>query len=137
VELADAKLKKMLAQAQPLVLWFNSDERAKLLPALQAMHELTAQPGRREPIPDQPNCEEGYIMLGLTPELVRQWKRGTGAEQDLRILLGEKPTKKVQSQADRNAHAVKHLEELVRAVHDGDDDKAERLTAAFADYYGF
>jgi hypothetical protein len=120
-------------------VWFNAAERTNLLPALQAMHDLVAQPGRREFNPDQPNWEDECRLLGVTPEMVRQWKCRTAAETDIRHLLGEgdKPPGKKDSRTARNAQAVKHLYTLVTAVSDGDDKQVEKLAAAFAEYYGF
>jgi hypothetical protein len=79
-----SELKKMLAQARRMTLWFNAAERRNLLPALFAMKELVAQPGRREPDPSKPNWEDECRLLGITPEVVRQWKSRTAAETDIR-----------------------------------------------------
>src|SRR6516164_5588062 len=130
-------LKEMLGQAQRLSVWFNAVERVNLLPALQAMHDKVAQPGRREPNPAQPTWEQECRSLGITPEQVRQWKRRPQADTDIRHLIGEErnpPGKRVE---DRNARAAQHLAQLCKLVLDGDDEHAERLAAALAECYGF
>jgi len=48
----------MIAREQRIITWFNSDAPIKLLPALQAMLDLTAQPGRRIPYPNQLNWND-------------------------------------------------------------------------------
>src|SRR5215831_18586765 len=87
------------------------------LPALQAMHDKVAQPGRRgEPNSERPNWEDECRSLGLTPEIVRQWKRRTQADTDIRHLLGGRAEEARQSATeDRNALAAKHLEQICRA----------------------
>ena len=102
------------------------------LPALQAMHDKVAQPGRRgEPNSERPNWEDECRSLGLTPEIVRQWKRRTQADTDIRHLLGEEPKKPGKGATeDRNALAAKHLEQICRAVLNGDDILAEKLASA-------
>jgi hypothetical protein len=129
-------VQKMLAQAQRMTIWFNAAERLNLLPALFAMKELVAQPGRREPDPNKPNWEDECRLLEITPEMVRQWKCRTAAETDIRHLLGEEP-KKGQPTAPSDAQAKKYLEALTKAVLDGEDERAEKLANAFAEIYGF
>ena len=130
-------LKEMLGQAQRLSVWFNAVERVNLLPALKAMHDKVAQPGRRQPNPDQPTWEQECRSLGITPEQVRQWKRRTQADTDIRHLLGEQPNIPGKHIEDRNALAAKHLAQLCKFVLDGNDVPAEQLAAALAERYGF
>jgi hypothetical protein len=51
---------------------------------------------------------------------------GGRAEEIRQIALG-----------DRNALAVKHLEQICRAVLNGDDIVAEKLASAIVERYGF
>lgn len=132
------KLKDMLGQAQRLSVWFNAAERLNLLPALQAMHDKVAQPGRRaEANPHTPTWEQECRSLGITPEQVRQWKRRTQADTDIRHLLGEEPNPPGKRVEDRNAQAANHLAQLCKLVLDDDDVHAEQLAAALAERYGF
>ena len=129
----------MLAKAQNIIRSFNAGECVYLLPALLAMRDLTAAPGRRKPngnsIPDW--TEESY-SLGLNPDVVRQWKCRTAAEYDIRHLLGEEPSTPKASDAARNAEAVKHLRRLVQAVLNGGDAReTEKLAQALAERHGF
>jgi hypothetical protein len=130
------ELKKMLAQAERMTKWFNAAERINLLPALQAMHDLVAKPGQREPDPTKPNWEDECRLLGITPEQVRQWKSRTASETDIRHLLGERP-KEPGAPPESISHIKRHLEDLARAVLDGNDDRAERLAAMAAEMYRF
>lgn len=130
-------LKEMLGRAQRLSVWFNAVERVNLLPALQAMHDKVAQPGRREPNPGQPTWEQECRSLGITPEQVRRWKRRTQADTDIRHLIGEEPNPPGKRVEDRNAQAAQHLAQLCKLVLDGDEEHAERLAAALAERYGF
>jgi hypothetical protein len=129
------ELQRMLAQAQRMTVWFNAAERLNLLPALFAMKEIVQQPGRREPDPNSPNWEDECRLLGITSDMVRQWKCRTAAETDIRHMLGEAPKK--GPAAPSNVQAKKHLEALARAVLDGQEERAERLANAFAEIYGF
>ena len=135
------ELKHMLGRAQHLSVQFEAVERVNLLPALQAMHDKVAQPGRRgEPNPRTPTWEEECRSLGITPELVRQWRRRIQAEFDIRHLLGEEPNKPGKRVEDKNALAAKHLQQLCRLVlsdREGDDVRAEQLAAALAERYGY
>jgi hypothetical protein len=102
------------------------------------MHEKVAQPGRRTPDPNQPNWEDECRSLGITPELVRQWKRRTQAETDIRHLLGkedQRPGKKTSSEV--NAQALKDLERICRTVLGGDEIVAEQMALALAERYKF
>jgi hypothetical protein len=131
------ELKKMLAQAQRVITWFDSAERKNLLPALQAMHDLVAQPGRREPDPSKPNWADECQILGITPEMVRQWKSRTATETDIRRLVGEEPTQPRRSPQDRNREAVQTLQRLAQAVLEGKDEDAEHIAQFAAERYGF
>jgi hypothetical protein len=132
------KLKEMIERAQRLSVVFNAVERVNLLPALQAMHDKVAQPGRRERDPNQPTWDDECRSLGIAPEQVRQWRRRTQAETDIRHPLGEErnppPGKRAE---DRNAQAAKHLAQLCTLVLNGEEEQAERLAAALAERYGF
>jgi hypothetical protein len=130
-------LKAMLAQAGRMIVWFDKSERVNLLPALQAMHDKVAQPGRRIPDPQKPNWEDVCRMLGITPNLVKQWKHLTQTDTDIRHLLGEQPPQPKRSTAATQAEAVKHLQMLVTAVLNGDEERAEALAAALAERYEF
>jgi hypothetical protein len=133
------ELLKMISQSRRLMTWFDAGERLNMLPALLAMKDLVAQPGRREPDPSKPNWEDECRILGITPEVVRQWKKRTAAETDIRTIVGEKP--KAQSAKDdaaaRAAQAMKRLQALVEAVVEGDEARAEKLAYAYAQIYGF
>ena len=131
------ELKRMLGQAKRMTIWFNAVERVNLLPALMAMKEKVAQPGRREPDPTKPNWEDECRSLGITPEMVRQWKTRTQVETDIRHLLGEEPSKSGRHTPDPNARAMKHLADICKAVLTGDEMRAEQLAASFAERYGF
>ena len=132
------KLKEMIGQAQRLSVLFNAVERVNLLPALQAMHDKVAQPGKRgEPDPKKPTWEEECRSLGITPELVRQWKHRTQTETDIRHLLGDKPNKPGEPAKDNNAMAAKHLQQLCQLVLNGDEIRAEQFALAVAERYGF
>jgi transposase-like protein len=132
------KAKEMLKQEQRLVNWFNAAARVDLLPILQALHDQVAQPGRRgEPDPNKPNWEQVCRLLGITPELVRQWKRRTQTDTDIRHLLGEEDNKPGTRVEDKNALATKHLQQLCSLVLSGDDIQAERLATAIVERYGF
>jgi hypothetical protein len=128
------ELIRMLKQAQRQVAWFNLDERAKLLPALQAMHNLVAQPGRRIADPDKPNWDDECRLLGISPDLVRKWKQRTAADTDIRVLLGEKPK---PGQKPSASEATRHLKALVEAVLGGQDDRAEDLAMVYEEIYQF
>jgi hypothetical protein len=129
-------LKAMLAQAGRMVTWFNKSERINLLPALQAMHDKVAQPGRRIPDPSKPNWEDVCRMLGITPNLVKQWKYLTQTETDIRHLLGEQPPQAKRTSAN-HTEALRHLQELVTAVLNGDEERAEVIASALAERYEF
>jgi hypothetical protein len=121
---------------------FNKHSRAKLLVALQALHDIAAQPGKREHDPDNPNWEGECELLGLTPELVRQWKHRTQSETDMRILAGELPKLHPKAKLEANAQAElatakRLLEKLSRAVIEGREEEAERVASAAAEHYGF
>jgi len=133
------QLVKMIAQTQRISRWFDAGERLNLLPALMAMRDLTAKPGRREPgISPVPDWTEECSLLGISANVVRQWKHRTAAETDIRNLLGEEPTTpKRAGGGTGNADAVKHLQRLVRAILNSSEDDAERLALAIAERYGF
>jgi hypothetical protein len=131
------KLKEMLAQAQRITVWFNAAERLQLLPALQAMHDKVAQPGRRIADPNKPNWADVCLILGITPDLVKKWKTRTAAETDIRHLLGEDFTKPGPPKPDDAAALKKQLALLVSAVLSGDEEHAEQLAAALAERYEF
>jgi hypothetical protein len=131
------ELKAMVAQAQRQVIWFNRAAREKLLVALTAMRDKVSQPGRRVVDPSKPNWEDVCGILGITPDIVRKWKHRTAAETDSRHLLGEEEQQPKPSQEQQNREALKHLERLVTAVLNGEDELAERLAAALAERYGF
>ena len=130
------ELVRMIGQSKRIAVWFDEGERTHLLPALVAMRDLVAQPGRREPDPDKPSWQEECLRLGITPELVRQWKTRTASEQQIRRMLGEEP--KVSARGAGREDVVKlkrHLEALAQAVLDGQEEKAEALAQAAADEY--
>ena len=133
------QLTKMLAQTHRISQWFDAGERLNLLPALMAMRDLTAKPGRREPnASPMPDWTEECYLLGISANVVRQWKHRTAAETDIRHLLGEEPnTPKRTGGGNANADAVKHLQRLVRAIVNGSEEEAERLALAIAERYGF
>ena len=131
------ELKGMLGQARRINVWFSVIERVNLLPALQAMHDKVARPGRRNPDPNKPNWEDICRILGITPDVVRMWRMRTQANTDIRHLLGEQPPKPKVSQEQMNKEALKHLQQLVTAVLTGDDEQAEAIAAALAERYGF
>src|SRR5215475_15112552 len=98
------------------------------------MHDKVAQPGRRcEPNPRTPTWEEECRSLGITPELVRQWRRRIQAEFDIRHLLGEEPNKGGGKRVeDKNALAAEHLQKLCKLVlsdREGDDERAQQLAS--------
>jgi hypothetical protein len=130
------ELKRLLKQAGRVMRWFNEDKRAQLLPALMAMKALVAQPGRRFPREGVPTWEEECKKLGISADLVRKWKQRTGAEHDLRKLLGE------DEYTQRKHHETmtidqRKLQRLCEAVLNGEQVLAERLAAAYVEEYGF
>ena len=131
------KLKEMLAQAQRLTAWFNAGERLKLLPALQAMHDKVAQPGRRVPDPDKPNWADVCRILGLTPDLIKKWKQRTQTETDIHHLLGEDFRKSAKGKPDDPQALKKQLGLLCTAVLNGEEERAEQLAMALSERYGF
>ena len=133
------QLKKMLAQTHRISRWFDAGERLNLLPALMAMRDLTAKPERREPNSSTvPDWTEECYLLGISANVVRQWKHRTAAETDIRHLLGEETSiPKSGGGTNTNSDAVKHLQRLVQAVVNGSEKEAERLALAIAERYGF
>ena len=136
------EVKNMLAQQARIMALFNKHSRAKLLIAMQALHDIAAQPGKREHDPDNPNWEGECELLGITPELFRQWKHRTQSETDMRILAGEqkKLHPKAKLEADTQAElatAKRFVEKLSRAVIEGKEEEAERVASAAAEHYGF
>jgi hypothetical protein len=131
------KLLSMMKQAQRMMLWFNAAERTNLLPALMAMKELTAQPGRREPDPNRPNWEEECALIGISPDTIRQWKVRTAAEADIKTLVGEEKTAGGKSDGPTVSQLKRQLALLSQAVITQDDERAEKLATAFAEIYGF
>lgn len=136
------ELKKMIQQAKRLSIWFTAGERFNLLPALQAMHDKVAQPGRRTDLREAagPTWDAECQSLGITPELFRQWKRRTQTDTDIQHLLGEKPKEPgMKKQSGENAQAVRDLHKLCIAVLENDYDgiKAEEIALAIAERYGF
>jgi len=130
------ELLKMISRSRRLMMLFDAGERVNLLPALMAMRDIVAQPGRREIDPSKPNWDDECRILGITPEVVRQWKRRTAAEADIRKLIGEKPAKPGAKDVS-TAQALKHLRSLVEAVVEGDDVTAEKIALACVEIYGF
>jgi hypothetical protein len=131
-------LKEMLGQAGRLTRWFSAVERVNLLPALQAMHDKIAQPGRRVPDPDKPNWDDWCRSVGLSPTIVRMWRMRTAANTDIRHLLGEEPVQKAKfTQEQKNREAVKHLRLLCTEVLNGSEETAEQLALTLAERYGF
>ena len=133
------ELKKMLGQAKRMTVWFNAVERVNLLPALLAMKEKVAQPGRREPDPNKPNWEDECRSLGITPDIVKKWKQRTQTESDIRHLIGEEPNRPAPRSSDsvNGALAVKHLQDLCKAVLEDDTTKAESMALTLIERYGF
>jgi hypothetical protein len=128
----------MLNQAHRISRWFNAAERLDLLPALMAMRDLTAQPGRRDPESNPvPDWNEECLALGINANVVRQWKHRTATDTDLRTMLGEESGKPGKRSSSAEADAIKHLQRLVQAVIDGKEEEAERLALALAEHYGF
>ena len=131
------KAKDMLGQERRLMTWFNASARLSLLPILQALHDKVAQPGKRgEPDPRNPNWEQVCRLLGVTPEQVRQWKRRTQTDTDIRHLLGEERPRPGKRE-DNNGQAKQHLARLCTLVLSGDDIRAEQYAAAIVERYGF
>lgn len=125
---------QMLKQGQRLLTWFGKDERIILLPALTALKNLCARPGRRIPIPGQPDWQETLLRLGLNHEQVKKWRQRTASETDIRTLVGEDRSNH-RTPPPSAAHVLKQLQLLSIAVLNGDEDKAEMMAAAFAERY--
>jgi hypothetical protein len=130
-------LKEKFRQAQRISVWFGELERLGVLVALQAMHDKVAQPGRRIPDPNQPNWEDVCRSLGITPNLVRVWRCRTQANTDIRHLLGERPVKPGEKQADGNSQIRRHLAELCKKVLYGEEEQAEHMAMELVERYGF
>jgi hypothetical protein len=82
------ELKRLLSQGEdktawilgrdykgPPIVWFNEDKRLQLLPALEAIKKLVAQPGRRSQTAGLPCWEEECRLLGIKAATVRKWKQ--------------------------------------------------------------
>jgi hypothetical protein len=133
-----AELVRLLDAARETSISFAAMTQLEILPAIEALRELTAQPGRRIPDPNKPSFSDALYSLGLTPEVVRTWRRRTAADeaiQDILALGGKKPNGKAAQRA-KQATAVKHLARLVETVLSGDESRAERLAMALNDLYG-
>jgi hypothetical protein len=128
----------MLNQAHRISRWFNAAERLDLLPALMAMRDLTAQPGRRDPESNPiPDWNEECHLLDINANVVRQWKHRTATDSDLRSVLGEEPSRPGKRSGSGDADAIRHLQRLVKFVVEGKEEEAERLALALAERYGF
>jgi hypothetical protein len=130
-------LNDMIKQAQRMVVWFGSHERIGLLPALQAMKDKVAQPGRRIVDPKEPNWEDVCRMLGITPDLVRTWRMRTAANTDIRHLVGEERPKPQLSPEQESKEAKRHLKRLCLEVVNGDMIAAYNLASRLVEEYGF
>src|SRR6202035_1571246 len=127
------ELLRMLQARRRMVVWFNAAERSNLLPALMAMRDIVAQRGRREIDPDRPSWAGECTRLGITPEVVRQWKFQTASEQDIRHLIEEE--QRIPRRRKPPDQTKRHLAALVQAIIDGDDKRAEQLAHRFQEMY--
>ena len=127
----------MIGQAKRLVTWFGKAERWGLLPALTALQSLTAQPGRRIPVPGVPAWQEECELLGITPEVVRQWRCRTQAEKDIRQMMGELPPRPHRSSPNQLEHYKQRLKLVVNKILTDDeldtDDELYRMAAHIAE----
>lgn len=132
------ELTRLLDAARETSISFAAMTQLEILPAIEALRELTAQPGRRVPDPSRPSFSDALYSLGLTPEVVRTWRRRTESDREIEERLIGKPKKATGKAAQRanSAAALKHLATLVNAVLNGDEDRAERLAMAINDFYG-
>lgn len=133
------ELLRMIREAERTVVQFNQSKQIQMLPALTAMKTLVAKPGRRFVVPGQPGWEEECRSLGIDPATVRQWKKRTGTEMDIRALLGEssEPKKKEAAVLDEARTLTYHrLVKLTKLILNGKDDEAEKMAHSIADEYG-
>jgi hypothetical protein len=125
----------MVQEAERTTAQFNTDKQLCLLPALTAMKSLVAQPGRRFVVAGQPCWEDECRSLGLTAEQVRQWKKRTASETDIRALLGEEKNPPKQ-RAPALSQEYRRMVMLAQAVVNGDEAKAEKIAQAIVEEYG-
>jgi hypothetical protein len=131
------ELIRLLDAARETSISFAAMTQLEILPAIEALRELTAQPGRRVPDPSRPSFSDALYSLGLTPEVVRTWRRRTAADEAIQDILlpgGKKPNGKAAQRAKQTT-AVKHLARLVETVLSGDESRAERLAMALNNLY--
>jgi hypothetical protein len=115
------ELARLVARSNRTIMWLNRERQMQMLPALMAMDALVAAPGRRFPTPGLPNWEDECHLLGLNPATIRQWKKRTGAEADMRAMLGEEREPRARNVPP--SLELHKLQMLVDAVlNDGDGD---------------
>jgi hypothetical protein len=138
-----AELKRMLAQADRQMKWFDVQARQRILVALMAMKELTHAEGRRTDIHadlDKPDYEEVLLLLGLNAARVRKWKQRSASERDIRYLVGEERPQRMRREAavtDADfRNAVEMALRMSAAILDGDYVKAEQLAERYEERYG-
>lgn len=129
-----AELKRLIMQSNRTMVWLNRERQVQMLPALMAMKSLVAAPGRRFPTPGMPNWEEECGLLGINPATIRQWKKRTGAEQDMRAMVGEEREPRVRHMPPSlELHKLQMLCDAVLS----DSEQAEKLALEIAEEYGF
>lgn len=133
------EVRRILSQSRRLVIWFKKAEQLDLLPALTALKQLSARPGRRQVDPEKPGWQEVCRSLDISPEMVRQWRLRTQSEHDIRRLLGEienVPRKKTFDEVALDIPRFKKaVGRLVQFVLDAEFDEAERAAMDLAELY--
>jgi DNA-binding transcriptional MerR regulator len=133
-----AEIERMLAKVRTITLALSESERAELQPALEALHDLTAAPGRRIPDANAPTFQEACDALGLSAATVRAWRRRTLSEAEICQRMGEQPRKSPKTkQRERDVMALQQLKALVTAIVHGQEDRAERLAFTLQDIYNW
>lgn len=138
-----AEIKRMLAQSERQMKWFNVQLHKRILVPLMAMDELTNAQGRRtdiNPNPAKPSYSEVLLLLGLNAARVRKWKQRTAAEKDIRYLVGEKRPVRMRREAAVTDSDFRDAIELAlrmsHAILDGDYIQAETLAERCEEKYG-
>ena len=132
------EVRRILGQSRRLVIWCKKAEQLDLLPALVALKELSTCPGRREVDPEKPGWQEVCRSLGISAEMVRQWRLRTQSEHDIRTLLGETenvPRKKTLEVPLDVPKFKKAVGRLVQFVLDAEFDEADRAAMDLAELY--
>jgi hypothetical protein len=120
------RIRSQLREAERMGRMVNKAKQVQVLPAITALKNLTAQPGRRITKEGFPTFEESLLLLELNPATVRGWKFRTAAEMDIASLLGEEkkaPVKRSPSSTTEHRRLIT----IARLLRNGNIDKALEL----------